>query len=705
MARFALTFLQSTNLTHIIRPRFVGPSHSRVTVDRIMKRFVFPLVVTICFLAAVSHHTTVLAKDNWISVRTKNFFMVGNASEKEIRQVSLRLEQFREVFTRLFPNIRFNTPVPTTVIVFKSDSAYGPFKPGPNIAGHFQAGKDVNYIALSTEVNGQQDPFSIIFHEYTHLLVNNTFENAPLWFNEGLAEYYSTFKITDDQKVTLGNPISSHVFLLRQSKMLPLRTLFQVDHSSPHYNEANKQGIFYAESWALMHYLLIGKAGRVEQLANFLELTNSEVELDKAFQQAFAVPFEAMEKDLRSYVKQDRYSVLNGHFQHKLELDVSVQATPLTEAEAQAYLGDLLLHSNRADSYTYLEKALTLDPNLAMAHASIGMAYFREGKTDKARASLERAIAGNSQNYLAHYYYAFTLSRASAEGQPVSSYPPEVAAKIREHLQKAIALRPDYPESYNLLAFVSLVTGQNLDEAIASMKQVLSVSPGRHDFTLRLAELYARKADYKTARQLLEQITKSNAEENIRRDAEEMLKEIQDIDEQAARYEAVKQSNPTVTNASTPTLTNASTSSSGSSNPSPGSSPSIITYGSEGGARASQPATTDPSVYLREVLRPPAEGETQLQGTLLRLECDAKGAVVFVVQTEKGLLRLRTNTLEDVEITTYDPGVKGDIGCGERKPQNPVIVCFVANSDTRVKADGVLKSIEFVPADFKLKPQ
>ena len=62
------------------------------------------------------------AKDTWVSVRTKNFFMIGNANEKEIRKVALRLEQFREVFTHLFPNMKFNTPVPTTVIVFKSDA-------------------------------------------------------------------------------------------------------------------------------------------------------------------------------------------------------------------------------------------------------------------------------------------------------------------------------------------------------------------------------------------------------------------------------------------------------------------------------------------------------------------------------------------------------------------------------------------------------
>src|SRR5215217_9242954 len=429
----------------------------------IMKRFIFPLAVFLCLFVVISQQSTVAAKDTWVSVRTKNFFLLGNAGEKDIKRVGLKLEQFREVFTRLFPSMRFNTPVPTTVVVFKSDSSYGPFKPGPNVAGYFQPGSDVNYITLTTEVRGEQDPFSVIFHEYTHLLAENTFKDVPLWFNEGLAEYYSTFKITEDQKLALGTAIGNHVFLLRESKMLPLRTLFEVDYKSPHYNETNKAGIFYAQSWALMHYLIIGKAGKVEQLGKFMELRSAQVPLDQAFQQAFGTSFELMEKELREYVKKDRYAVLTVRFQHKIELGNNAPATPLTEAEAQAYLGDLLLHSHREDAYTYLQKALELDPNLTMAHASLGMAYFREGKINEAHASLERAVAANSQNCLAHYYYALVLS--GAETGVATAYPADVVAKIRDHLQKTIALRPDYPESYKLLAFVSLVTGERVDEA------------------------------------------------------------------------------------------------------------------------------------------------------------------------------------------------------------------------------------------------
>jgi tetratricopeptide (TPR) repeat protein len=642
-----------------------------------MKRFISPLAVSLCLLIVVSQPPTVFAKDTWVSVRTKNFFMLGNASEKEIRKVGLKLEQFREVFTRLFPKLKFNTPVPTSVVVFKSDGSFTPFKPRASTAGYFQAGPDVNYIALTTETRGQQDPFTIIFHEYTHLLVENTFESAPVWFNEGLAEYYSTFIITDDQKIRLGSPIGSHVFLLRESKMLPLRTLFEVDHKSPHYNESKKSSIFYAQSWALMHYLIIGKAGKVEQLGKFMNLLASKVPMEQAFQQAFETSFEAMEKELREYVKKDRYNVINGHFERKLELDTNAEAAPLTEAEAQAYLGDLLLHSYRKDAYTYLEKALKLDPSLTLAHAALGMAYFREGKVKEAHASLERAVAGDLKNYLAHYYYAYTLSHANPDGPREGSYSPEVITKIRDHLQKAIALRPDFPESYNLLAFLSLITGQGVDESIAQMKRLLANSPGKHDHIYMLGQLYLRKEDYKMARELMGIVAKSNAEEQMRSHAEQILKQIQQYEEAKARFEEAKRG----------------ANKGGQGGP-------VMVYGPN--STKTPDAPPDPSSYLREVLRTPGAGETQLQVTLVKIECEPKG-IVFVVQTANGLLRLRTATFDDIELTTYDPKVAGEITCGDRKPENVVIVCYLPNTDKKVKADGVLKSIEFVPAEFKLK--
>jgi tetratricopeptide (TPR) repeat protein len=640
-----------------------------------MRRIAFSLAVSLCLLVVVSQHNPVAAKDTWVSVRTKNFLMLGNASEKEIRRVALKLEQFREAFTNLFPNIRFNTPVPTTVIVFKSDSSFAPFKPGPNVAGYFQSGQDVNYITLTT--GSQQDPFSVIFHEYTHLLINNTFPRAPVWFNEGLAEYYSTFSITDDQNVVMGIPIPGHVYRLHDSQMLPLKTLFEVDQKSPYYNERNKQTIFYAQSWALMHYLIIGKkVGQVEQLGKFLTLVDAKTPMDQAFQQAFGVPFETMDKDVRNYVNGNKYSSLTRHFEKKLEVDTTAEAIPLTDAEVQAYLGDLLLHSHRTDAYTYLEKAVKLDPNLAMAHASLGMAYFREGKVSEAHASLERAVAANSQNYLAHYYYAFTLSRSgSGSGPTIAGYPADVAAKIREHLEKAIALRPDYPESYSLLAFISLVTRKGIDESLVSLKKITSSLPGRHDLTLMLAQLYLEKGERKLAKEMLEQVVKLSADEQVRQDAAGLLSDISSFEKEEAAEATQKQSAHAVADENQVIIQ-------------PNDKPS---------------PPPDPSSYLREALRKPKAGETQLQGTLVRIECDAKG-MVFVVQAGATLLRLRAASFGDMQLTTYDPSIRGDISCGERKPANAAVIAYIVDADAKLKINGILKSIEFVPSDFKLKP-
>src|SRR5882724_2926601 len=510
-----------------------------------MKRF--PTFLAVLFvLAFVCQNSSVSAKDTWTSIRSKNFSLIGNVREKDLRQVGARLEQFREVFSRLFTKTNFSSPVPTTVIVFKSDSSYRPFKPNENTAGYFQPGPDVNYITLTTEVRGEQSPFTVIFHEYTHLLVDNNVRNAPTWFNEGLAEYYSTFSITDDQKVELGRPIASHVFRLRENKMLPLRTLFQVDQKSPYYNERDKQSIFYAESWALMHYLILGKDGqRVKQMGKFVELLSADVAMEQAFQQAFAMSFESMEKELHAYIQRDRYPIITGSFTSKVGYDAAMQSALLTEAEAQAYLGDLLLHSNRAESETYLLKALTLDPDLAMANASLGLLRVRQGKPDEARKSLERAVAASSQNYLIHYYYAYALSReGNRDMRTVMGFAPETATKMRAELKRAIQLRPDFPESYSLLAFVNLVTESELDETLELLKRALTSSPGRNDLVFMLAQLYMRKEDFKTARQLIDKLNGNNNDSEMRQRAQGLLTQLVSMEAQLARIRKEKEERP-----------------------------------------------------------------------------------------------------------------------------------------------------------------
>jgi tetratricopeptide (TPR) repeat protein len=353
-----------------------------------------------------------------------------------------------------------------------------------------------------------------------------------------------------------------------------------------------------------------------------------------------------------------------------------MQAAPISEAEAQAFLGDLLLHSHRPEAEGYLQKALTLDPKLAMANAAMGMLRVREGKIDEARQSLERAVAENSQNYLIHYYYAFALSREGMnQMRLVSAYQPETAAKIREELRKAIDLRPDYPESYNLLAFINLVTETQLDESITLLKKVLATSPGRNDLLFTLAQVYLRKQDFKTARQILERLSQNNGDQRLRQQALGMIKELVSMEEQMARAEAEPNS------------------------PNGADAPRLRVGSTKAEADAPPP---DPSSYLQDALRPLAEGEKRVQGSLVRIDCDAKG-ITFVIKIDDRLVKLHTDKFQNVQMVAFSADAGMEVTCGPRKSEISVIICYLPLSDPKAKFEGTIKSIEFVPKEFKLK--
>ncbi len=55
---------------------------------------------------------------------------------------------------------------------------------------------------------------------------------------------------------------------------------------------------------------------------------------------------------------------------------------------------------------------------------------------------------------------------------------------------------------------------------------------------------------------------------------------------------------------------------------------------------------------LRETLRKPATGETQIQGTLTRIDCDAKN-IIFVVKVNGRLLKLNTDSFRHMDLVTF----------------------------------------------------
>jgi tetratricopeptide (TPR) repeat protein len=505
-------------------------------------------VIVHLFLLGLMGSLSLTAKESWITLDTPNFMLCGNAGEKEIRQVGVNLEQFREVFFKLFQLSAQHSTVPTRVVIFRSDKSFTPFKPlyqGKPIsaAGFFQGGREINYIALTTETSAQ-NPYEVIYHEYVHNLLHDYNGEPPIWLGEGIAELYSTFEVAgNSREVTLGKPKPNHVYLLREKKFIPLTQLFQAGHDSREYNERDKQSVFYAESWAFIHYLALGNDGkRQQQLGKFLTGTAAGKSETEAFRDAFQCDYAAMEKELRQYIGRDSYPIKIFTLKERLGKAVPAPSRPLSEGEVAYYQGDLLLHANRGDeARTYLERSIGLDPGFAPAQASLGKYFAEKNEWELAREHLEKAVAQESKDFLTPFLFAQTMfSVENSKGFVKDRFSTETTSRILNQLKTTIQLAPDFVEAYALYGYVSLSTGQEMDQAIAYLLKAVTLAPGRPEIPFNLANLYLRKEDWVAAKKWLAPLTRSTNDTGVYIQARTLLSQIQQREEELALMEKAR---------------------------------------------------------------------------------------------------------------------------------------------------------------------
>lgn len=662
-----------------------------------MKSHRFFLILLTAVLFFHSFQSSVFAKDEWVRVQSENFSLIGNAGDKEIRRVATKLEQFREVFTKLFPKMKFASPIPTTVIVFKSGKAFKPYKPinasgkaTDWVAGYFQGSEDVNYIVLSTEGESQQT-YSTIFHEYIHYLVNNNLGRGkvPPWFNEGIAEFYEQFSIENDQKVTLGGLNERHLYSLQQNQIIPFDTYFNIDYRSLHQQGNHGANIFYAQSWALMHYLMLGnERKRQPQMTKFLGLVMDGKQPRDAFQEAFQTDYATMEKELKNYVKQRLYTILNYNSAQKMVYDSVMQTSPMSEAEAKAYLGDLLLHSRRLpEAEAHFNEALALEPDSAMANSSLGMLKMQERKYDEAKKFIEKAVAKDNKNFRIYYGYAYILSREGMEdGVMLSEYSDDSYEKMRAMLLKAMTFNPDYAESYRLLAFINMVKDANLDEGIQAMTKALSLAPGNQYYQMNLADLYMRKRDYDKALAIIENVAKTADEPQLRTHAESSLASLRNFKQQIE--EAEKK---------------------GYAIDSDGSrgAPRLVVRGAN-----DKPPTEEDLKKLREQaqndainsnLRKPEANEKRVLGYLSSIDC--KAGITFTAKVDGNPLKFESKDFQNLHLMAYVKVDNLEFGCGSIKKDYYALLTYIPNNNPKAKTLGQLVAIELVAENFKLNEE
>ena len=265
-------------------------------------------------------------------------------------------------------------------------------------------------------------------------------------------------------RARIGNPIDHHLRLLAQKPLMPLRELFAVTRDSPEYNEREHQGIFYAESWLLTHYLMLG--GNPAHKANFRQLTpllRQGQSPEQAFTNALHTTLPAMEAELRRYLARGKFEPLELTLSASLDTPRAFVTRGLTPMEVCYRLGDELLHIGRLEAAeSYFLQARKLAPGSPLPYEGLGLLAARRGQPDEAVRCLRQAMQLGPLNFLAHYTYAREKYLLTANGPNLHPLEKEAAAEIRTELQKSLALMPDFGPAHHLLGFFEMVQGEDL---------------------------------------------------------------------------------------------------------------------------------------------------------------------------------------------------------------------------------------------------
>src|SRR6266566_355222 len=451
-----------------------------------MRRQIAPCALITFFLFAAPIVGAPIGK--WVEVRSPNFIVVSNAGEGQARKIAVQFEQVRSLFRESLAYVNKSTSPVITILAVKDENSlrellpeYWAEKGHAHPAGVFIGGPyDQFQVALNLSAPGE-NPYESLYHEYYHSVTVPYFPGLPLWVAEGMADFFGNSAI-GDKTATLGMPNAGLIEELRSQPLIPLPVLFKVDHKSPYYNEQKKVSIFYAESWALIHYLMIGdKQAHNASFGVYLSALSQGASQEEAATKAFG-DLRKLQDNLVAYI--GRFTFLAFGYPAPAKIPESSLSTRiLSPAEVDAYSGGFLaLHRQFEQAEPLLEESAQLDPKLALAQRNLGfLHYFRDERPD-ALASFAAAIALDSQDANARFL------RAQLTFDDVSHTDPQ----IEEDLRQALALKTDFADANGLLAVYLAANNQKLPEALGLAQNAVHLQPGNFNFQLALAQVLIR---------------------------------------------------------------------------------------------------------------------------------------------------------------------------------------------------------------------
>jgi hypothetical protein len=427
----------------------------------------------------------------WVEIQSPHFTVICNGSEKQGRDAAVELERIRAVLMKALPSIRQDPNVPIVVFVMVDEDTFATLVPayrqrsqGNKPESTFQRGRDRNYIVMREVFRGHSE--YQLEYDYAGLMGGINFRRAPIWLLTGFAEFFSFSEIKEDE-AKVGLPSANFERRIQSAPLIPLQRVVMVRTSSDEYKDPEKRWIFEAESWGLVHYLLIGDQGAHRpQLEKYLQLLfQGKKQLDAA-EEAFGGLGKLQDK-LVPYYRQKGFPYSKiALAREDYAQQLSVRALPT--AESNSWLAEYHLRFKRqAVAKPLIDAAQAANPNEPRAHEAQGLYYLEQADYENALKDFSAAAAGDSSLYLAYYYKGILASywKTGAE-LPESS---------ERDLRHAVEIAPRYAPASLALARLMVRRGESVGEAVAIARRAVEAEPSIVRYHLAYANILLLAGD------------------------------------------------------------------------------------------------------------------------------------------------------------------------------------------------------------------
>jgi tetratricopeptide (TPR) repeat protein len=494
---------------------------------------VWAIAGAVCAAGTVRGQKAAVAAEeatSWTEVRTPHFVVSSNAGEVAARSVASNFEQIRALFHATFPELRVDPAQPIRIIVARDEATMRMITPDEwggaehvHPAGVFHSDGEKDYIVLRLDAEGTT-AFHTSYHEYTHALMHLNFSRLPLWVREGVAEFFGN-SLLGEEKATTGTVDRAHVYALSKNKWLPMETLFQVSESSPFYNERNPASVFYAESWATVHYLLLDpEARRANLFKKYLVAWDSGADAVSAGRTALG-NLDTFEGAVKKYVGQTNWRpgvVLPGLAGLQ---EASWKARTLAPAEVLALRGDYFTHKRMMDeARPLLEEAAKTGPEISATHEALGFFYFRNSDFADAQEQMQRAIALGADDFAPYFVLGSLELRNVAESD-------DDIRDARKNLERAAELNPMFAPTFEALTQAYSRSADTQAKALAAAETAVKLDAESQSYRTNLAYTLLNNGRTEQARAVAERLEAAATSEEDARLARSVLEAIADEEE------------------------------------------------------------------------------------------------------------------------------------------------------------------------------